>query len=89
MGELADQMNSLPVWVWILLGTIAGGFIRDLFSIRKRRAETTKTMVDAQSEVIKELSFAYELIARRPEIRQWLQEAQQQRTLDNITDGGR
>lgn len=44
-------------------------------------------MVDAQSVVIKDLSFAYELIARRPELRQWLEEAQRKKDLGSVQEG--
>ena len=50
------------------------GVVRDLFSIRERRARTTKKLVGAQSVVIKDPCFAYELVTRRPEIRQRLEE---------------
>lgn len=86
MDELTEQVSSLPVWVWILFGTLAGGILRDLFSTRKRRAETNKEMVEAQSMVIKDLAFAYELIAGRPEIRHWLEEAQRKRDLGDISN---
>ena len=87
MDEITTQASSLPAWVWILLGTLAGGIIRDLFSLRERRARTTRNLVDAQSVVIKDLSFAYELMARRPELRQWLEEAQRKKDLGDGQGG--
>ena len=56
MDEVTTQASSLPAWVWILLGTLAGGIIRDLFSLGEHRARTTRNLVDAQSMVIKDLS---------------------------------
>jgi len=76
-------MDDWPAWTLVTLGAIIGGgagnIITGLFGLRTHRAQATRAMVEAQSTVIRDLAFAYDLVTQQPEIVRWIKWAQKAR----------